>query len=223
MVPLTHFWIFSPSGTFSQSRSHMRVNKTAKLICVDKVYHLTHREQWSLWTSVRLPRGQRWRPVSRSKSSSPLRPWLTWEGGWREWRETSANSLSRLRSYRSHTYTSRIIILPLWLLYNCTQPGNVFSWCFLSWRKEQKMYILVPKNTFTQSIYFRLRWFFWGVLLKHFISSVYWLQTTKLNISDMASLMPKGDSEEMAALLPRLMELQNRLDNIEGLFHPTTH
>ena len=42
-------------------------------------------------------------------------------------------------------------------------------------------------------------------------------QRTKLNVADMASLMPKGDSEEMAALLPRLMELQSRVDNIEGL------
>ena len=50
------------------------------------------------------------------------------------------------------------------------------------------------------------------------------LQTTKLNIADMASLMPTGDSEEMAALLPRLMELQSRLDQVEGLAHfYTTH
>ncbi|CAI8025791.1 Glutamine-rich protein 2 [Geodia barretti] len=42
------------------------------------------------------------------------------------------------------------------------------------------------------------------------------LKTTKLNIADMASLMPTGDSEEMAALLPRLMELQSRLDQVEG-------
>jgi chromosome segregation ATPase len=42
------------------------------------------------------------------------------------------------------------------------------------------------------------------------------LQTTKLNIADMASLMPKGDSDEAAALLPKLMELQSKLDHIEG-------
>ena len=41
------------------------------------------------------------------------------------------------------------------------------------------------------------------------------IQTTKLNISDMASLMPQ-DTGEAASLLPKLVELQNKVAQIEG-------
>ena len=41
-------------------------------------------------------------------------------------------------------------------------------------------------------------------------------QTTKVSISDMASLMPKGDSDEAAALLPKLMELQSKVEHMES-------
>lgn len=41
------------------------------------------------------------------------------------------------------------------------------------------------------------------------------MQTTKLNISDMASLMPQ-DTGEAASLLPKLVELQNKVAQIEG-------
>lgn len=40
-------------------------------------------------------------------------------------------------------------------------------------------------------------------------------QTTKLNISDMASMMPQ-DTGEAAGLLPKLVELQNKVARIEG-------
>lgn len=42
------------------------------------------------------------------------------------------------------------------------------------------------------------------------------LQTTKLNIADMESLMPKGDSDGAATLLPKLMELHSKVEYIEG-------
>jgi chromosome segregation ATPase len=42
------------------------------------------------------------------------------------------------------------------------------------------------------------------------------LHTTKLNISDMASLMPKGDSGEAASLMQKLMELQSKVEQMEG-------
>ena len=38
----------------------------------------------------------------------------------------------------------------------------------------------------------------------------------KVNTSDLASLMPQSGSDEGASLMPKLIELQNKLAQIEG-------
>ena len=38
-----------------------------------------------------------------------------------------------------------------------------------------------------------------------------------MNTADLASLMPKGDSGEAASLLPKIVELQSKLQQIEGI------
>ena len=37
-----------------------------------------------------------------------------------------------------------------------------------------------------------------------------------MNASDLASLVPQGGSDEGASLLPKLIELQNKLEQTEG-------
>ena len=39
----------------------------------------------------------------------------------------------------------------------------------------------------------------------------------KVNASDLASLMPQGDSGEGASLMPKVLEVQTRVTNLEGI------
>ena len=41
-------------------------------------------------------------------------------------------------------------------------------------------------------------------------------QSSKLNAADLESLLPTGDSGEAASLLPKVMQLQSKVEQIEG-------